>query len=150
MPDGPLSPDLVACAPTPVGSPWTETGRASDGGDTVVLVEPGDAGRSAEWDPAVLRLSGDACEGYIVYETDSGSDSGVRPPGEAAWEELVDESFAWHVRQSGGVEAYADIQRAYTGRALAECPPDDDLGPCLHAWLASRFRRAGVEVAPAD
>ena len=145
-----LSQDLAACAPPPVGSPWTETGRASDGADTVVLLEPGGAGRSPEWDPAVLRISGDTCTGYVVFETDSGSDSSVRPPSEAAWDELVDESFAWHVAQSGGVEAYADIQRAYVGGALVECPPDDDLGPCLQSWLAQRFRTAGVEVAMAD
>ncbi len=110
------------------------------------MAEPSDGGAIADFNPAVARISNGACESYLLYETDSGSDTDVRPPSMDAMNQLLDGSFAWHAEQSGGVEAYADVQRAYNNGALNECPPGEDLGPCLEPWLALRFRGAGVEV----
>lgn len=144
----PLPARLAACAP-PAPSLWAEAARTTEGADTLLYLERPDVPPTTEWDPAILRLSAGGCRGYRIYETDSEpSDATVTPPSEAAWEALLDQAFAWHVRRAGSVEALADRFRADVADPLEECPPDDDLGPCLMTDWAERFRRAGVAVAP--
>lgn len=143
---GTLPADLAACALPTTGSPWVETGRADDAGATYVMLESSESGAAAEFSPAVARLSGGACESYLMYATDGSSDTDVAPPSTDAMNRMLDGSFAWHVAQSGSAQAYADVQREFNGGVLNECPPDEDLGPCIGSWLALRFRGAGVEV----
>lgn len=121
-----------------------------DDGSTYVFLEHADAGPSATFDSAVVLLAEGGCEYEIVSGPGSDSPSTMRRPSDGAWDELVDGSFTWHVNQSGGVEAFADVQRQAHGGALAECASGDVPDTCVPTWLALRFRRAGVEVTPAD
>ena len=143
----PLPARLAACAP-PAPSVVRAASTHGEGADTLLYLERPDVPPTTEWDPAILRLSGGGCRGYRIYETDSEpSDTTVTPPSDPAWEALLNQAFAWHVRRAGSVEALADRFRADVADPLEECPPDDDLGPCLNADWAERFRRAGIDVA---
>lgn len=141
-----LPADVAVCAPPPNETPWIETGRTTDAGTTYAIIEPSDSVKSGLFAPAIVRLSGGTCESYVMYETDGGSDTDVTPPSPDAMDRLLDGSFAWRVAQSGSVQAYADAERAFNGGLLDECPPDEDLGPCVVPWLALRFRGAGIDV----
>lgn len=134
------------CLPASVDGEWVETGRTADAGATYLMLEPAGDGADPIFNPVVARLAGGTCESYLMWVTDGGSDTDMVPPGRDAMNRLLDGSFAWHAAQSGGVEAYADIQREYNGGVLNECPPDEDLGACILTWMAERFRAAGVEV----
>ena len=145
----PLAPDVAMCAPPASGVPWAEVARLDDDGNTYVLLEHADAGASASFDSAVVLLAEGGCEYEIVSGPGSGARSEMRRPSDDAWDELVDGSFTWHVAQSGGVEAFADVQRRAHGGTFAECAPGEERA-CVPTWLALRFRRAGVDVASAD
>lgn len=146
----PLSPEVAACAPPATGAPWAEVARADDGGNMYVLLEHADAGASTDFSLAVVLLAEGGCEHEVVSGPGAGASSAMRRPSDEVWDELVDGSFTWHVNQSGGVEAFADVQRRAHGGTLAECAPGADPDTCVPTWLALRFRRAGVDVAPAD
>lgn len=141
-----LPAELDSCLPPTYAGPWVETGRATDGNATYVMVEPSDEGATAGFNPVVARLADGACESYLMYVTDAGSDTDVAPPSLDAMNQMLDGSFAWHVAQSGGAQAYADVQREFNGGVLNECSPDDDIGPCIATWIALRLRESGVEV----
>lgn len=134
---------LALCSPAGDGRPWAVTGQAEDGGNTYLLLEREDAGASADGAPVWVLLAEGGCEHWAVNQTGSGS--AMRDPSDAAWDALLDESFAWHVTQSSGVASFADGVRAFHGGALVDCPPDAP-GSSLPAWLALHFREAGVAV----
>lgn len=144
-PLGPLDPAVAACAPPDGGRPWTETGRVDDDGHVYVSLEHADAGASADFSLAAVMLTGGRCEGEVISGPGAPAISRMRIANDTAWASLVDQSFNWHVAQSGGALPFADILRAAYG-SLAECAPGQDAGTCAPTWLAVRLRRAGVDV----
>ncbi len=142
---GPLDPAVAACAPPDGGRPWTETGRADDGDYVYVFLEHADAGASADFSSAAVMLADGQCEGDVVSGPGEEAISTMRIPSDDVWASLVDQSFSWHVTQSGGVGPFADILRAAYG-GLTECAPGQDSETCAPMWLSERLRRAGVTV----
>lgn len=142
----PLSETVALCAPPDGGRPWAETGRVTDGGDTYVMLEHVDAGRSVDPEYGLVRLAEGGCEHQTVNYDDLGANSTMRRPGGRAWEDLVDQNFAWHAVQSGSAAAYADAVRAAHGGELVECSPGEARGSCVPTWRARPFAQAGIEV----
>lgn len=150
---GALPPRLAACAvPDGDAAAWSEVGRTAWRADTLVLVEKEGSGLvvgdpAPEWAATLLHLSGGACHVHSLAGPHEPAPDDVPPPGDPVWEVLLDHSFAWHVRQAGSVQALAGAYRARLNRPLAECHAEHDDSSCFPAWVAERFRRAGVAVA---
>lgn len=149
---GALPPRLAACAVTDGdAAAWSEVGRTAWRADTLVLVEKDgsalvEGDPMSEWAATFLHLSGGACHAHSLAGPDALNPADLPPTGDPAWDALLDQSFAWHVRTAGSAQALADAYRAHLNSTLAECPASGEGYDCVLPWAAERFRRAGVAV----